>query len=267
LVVVLSPAHAPASVESLDALSRRLSSGSGLAVEVRAAASPVDAIEQLGTRKADAGLLSLDESLLAHEEYQVVPGLQVLRGQGETQFDGVILVMARSTAKKAADLDGGKFGFVDPYSVSGFLLPAQYLKKEGVNVEPRFLGSHARALDALTKGEVSAIATYGNQALGNKDLRILAKTGTVPNEPLIFRKGLLPAKREALSRALKSLTESPEGRRGLLSMADITGFGPVDREAYRSVHDILQAAGKTVYDIVPDGSEVRRLNQPYIDVR
>jgi phosphonate transport system substrate-binding protein len=267
LVIVLSPAHAPAAASPLRAISERIFSDSGLVVEMRVAASPVDAIEQLGTRKADAGILSLDEFLLAHEEYAVAPGLQALRGQGETRFDGVILVAAKSAAKKVADLDGGKFGFVDPYSVSGFLLPAQYLQKEGVKVEPLFLGSHGKALDALLKGEVSAIATYGNQAAGRKDLRILARTGTVPNEPLVFRKGLRPGKREALAKALKDLTGSPEGKKALLSVADITGFGPVDDEAYRSTHDILEAAGKSVYDIVPDGAEVRRLNQPYIDVR
>jgi phosphonate transport system substrate-binding protein len=267
LVVALSPAHAPSSVEALRALSDRLSSGSGLTVDVRAAASPVDAIERLGTRKADAGILSLDEFLLAHEEYEVVPGLQVLRGKGETQFEGVILVMAKSPAKTVADLNGEKFGFVDPYSVSGFLLPAQYLKKEGVKVEPRFLGSHGKALEALLNGEVAAIATYGNQAAGRKDLRILARTGTVPNEPFVFRKGLRPEQREALIRTLKELADSSVGKKAILAMADITGFGPVNVETYRSVHDILESAGKTVYDIVPDGSEVRRLNQPYIDLR
>jgi len=267
LVVVLSPAHAPAAPESLRSISERLSLGSGLTVDVRAAASPLDAIEQLGTRKADAGILSLDEFLLAREEYGVDAGLQVLRGKSETQFDGVILVMAKSTAKKAADLDGGKFGFVDPYSVSGFLLPAQFLKNEGVKVESRFLGSHGKALEALLKGEVAAIATYGNQAAGRKDLRILARTGTVPNEPFVFRGGLRPEKREAITKALKDLADSPEGKKTVLTVADITGFGPVDDKAYRSVHDILESAGRTVYDIVPDGAEVRRLNQPYIDVR
>ena len=33
------------------------------------------------------------------------------------------------------------------------------------------------------------------------------------------------------------------------------------------MHELLREAEKTVYDIVPDGAEVRRLSQPYIDVR
>ncbi|MCX5794200.1 MAG: PhnD/SsuA/transferrin family substrate-binding protein [Elusimicrobia bacterium] len=267
LVVLLSPAHAPASMDSLGAIAGRLSDASGLSVEARVAASPLDAIEQLGTRKADAGILTLEEFLLAREEYGVAAGLQALRGKGETQFDGVILVMAKSTAQKVSDLDGGKFGFVDPYSVSGFLLPAQFLHKEGVQVEAKFLGSHDKAMEALVRGEVAAIATYGHRALKRKDLRVLAMTGTVPNEPFVLRKGLRPEKRDALLKALQGLAGSAEGEKDLLAVADITGFGPVAEQAYRSVHDILEAAGKSVYDIVPEGAEVRRLNQPYMDLR
>ncbi|MDD5629775.1 MAG: hypothetical protein PHU21_11965, partial [Elusimicrobia bacterium] len=69
LVVLLSPAHAPASPESLKLIAEGLSSGARLSVDLRVAASPVDAIEQLGTRKADAGILTLEEFLLAREEY------------------------------------------------------------------------------------------------------------------------------------------------------------------------------------------------------
>ena len=215
LVVVLSPSHIPegwvanpsiplvagAPESALDpkaTLEQKLSEASGLKVSLAAAASPVDAVERLGARKADAGILSVDEFLLAHEEHGVRAGLQVLRGKGETRFDGVILVKVKGGARKAADLAGRKFGFVDPYSVSGFLLPARFLEKEGVKVESVFLGSHRKALRAV---------------------------------------------------------------------ANITGFGPAEAGDYRAMHELLREAEKTVYDIVPDGAEVRRLSQPYIDVR
>jgi phosphonate transport system substrate-binding protein len=283
LVMILSPAHAPAQVTTrcslasevrasapinnpwdfppLRTLQRGLSARSGLNVYVCVAASPVDAIEQLGARKADAGILTLDEFLLAREEYGVEDDLQVLRGDGAPQYESVILVKAQSLARTAADLEGDKFGFVDPYSVSGFLLPAQFLKKEGVKVEARFLGSHAKALEALQNGEVAAIATYGGQGAGMKNLRVLAVAGVVPNEPFVFRKGLQPEKRRALEAALRALAADPDGQQALLSLAGISGLGPVDEKAYRSVHDFLKAAGKSVYDIVPDGDEVKRLKE------
>lgn len=267
LVLLLSPAHAPARSESLAAIQGELSTRSGMNVQLRISATPADAIAQFGTRRADAGILSLDEFLLAHEEYAVRPGLQVLRGKGETRYDGVILVPSKSKARSLADLGGKPFGFVDPYSVSGFLLPALALKKEGVTVEPRFLDSHALALEALLKGEVAAVATYGAQASGRKDVRVLTRTGTMPNEPVVFRGGLRPEKREALEKALAGLAADPETVKLLLSLANITGFGPADNDAYRSVHDLLRDAGKSVYDIVPGSAEILRLNEPYVDLR
>jgi phosphate/phosphite/phosphonate ABC transporter binding protein len=281
LVIIFSPAHAPAQVTTrcslatdaratapinnpwdyppLRTLQRGLSARSGLNVYVCVAASPVDAIEQLGTRKADAGILTLNEFLLAREQYGVEEDLQVLRENGAPQYESVILVKAQSLARKASDLEGDKFGFVDPYSVSGFLLPAQFLKKEGVNVEPRFLGSHAKALEALQNGEVAAIATYAGQGAGMKNLRVLAVAGVVPNEPFVFRKGLQPEKRRALDAALRALATDPDGQAALLALAGISGFGPVDEKVYKSIHDLLKAAGNSVYDLVPNGSEVKRL--------
>jgi len=267
LIVLLSPAHAPEAPEPLRALERSLSSRAGLSVVVRIASSPVDAIEQFGTRRADAGILTLDEFLLAREEYGVRALRQALRGQGAAQYDGVILVRSDSKAKGVRDLNGRKFAFVDPYSVSGFLLPARHLQQAGVAVEARFVGSHGRALAALLRGDVAAIATYADLAAGRRDVRVLTRTGTVPNEPLIFRSGLRPDKREALAAAFQDLAGDTQGRQALLAVADITGWGPVDGEAYRAVHELLRAAGKSVYDIVPDGTEIKRLNQPYLDAR
>jgi ABC-type phosphate/phosphonate transport system substrate-binding protein len=284
LVVLFSPAHIPegwvanpaiplvtaaagAPFDPKAVIEQKLSAASSLNIVLAAASTPLDAIERFGVRKADAGLLTVDEFLLAHQEYETAPGLQVLRGKGETSYDCVILVKAKSAARKPMDLDGGKFGYVDPYSVSGFLLPARFLDREGVKVEPVFLGSHGKALAALDKGEVAAIATYKGRLERRKDLRVLAVTGTAPNEPFVFRKGLLPEKRAALAKALRELTASAEGRRALRAVADITGFGPVEEGAYQAMHELLREAQKSVYDIVPDGAEVRRLNQPYIDAR
>ncbi|MBI5244344.1 MAG: PhnD/SsuA/transferrin family substrate-binding protein [Elusimicrobia bacterium] len=268
LVILFSPSHAPAgSQEPLRFIERGLSSRTGMAVVVKVASSPVDAIDQFGRRAADAGILTLDEFLLAREEYEVREGLQILRGNGETSYDGVILVRAMNAPKDLQALNGLTVAFVDPYSVSGFLLSAQRLREAGVQVEPVFAGSHDKALQALLKGEVAAAATYGDVLAGRLDAAVLARTGTAPNEPLIFRRGLLPAKRDAVASAFKDLAGTAEGKKALKAVANITGFGPVQEDAYRPIHDLIQAAEKTVYDIVPGGEDIRRLNQPYIDVR
>ena len=71
------------------------------------------------------------------------------------------------------------------------------------------------------------------------------------------------AKREKLLAAFSTLADNPEGRRALGAMADITGFRPVDASVYKPIHDLIRSEGKAVYDLVPDGWTIYRLNQPY----
>jgi len=264
LVVVLSPAHAPASSSgALIFLKKYLEAATGMSVNIEVALTPADAIKKFDANQADAGLVTLEEYLVAREEYGVRPALQALRGDGLDAYDGVILTKAAGGAKSVADLAGKKVGFTGPYSVSGFTLPSIYLKKAGVEVNADFSPSHEANLQKLVRGEVYAAATYARQAARQPGLKVLAVTGKVPNEPLIIRRSLRPEKSAALVSAFLKLADTKEGRGALGALADITGFGPADTDVYRPVHDLIRAEGKTVYDLVPDGWYIYRLNQPY----
>jgi len=263
LVVVLSPAHAPVSSGALVFIEKYLEAATGMSIDLKVALSPADAIKKFDADQADAGLITLEEYLVAREEYGVRPVLQALRGNKLSAYDGVILTRAAGGAKSVAGLAGKKVGFTGPYSVSGFTLPSIYLKKAGVEVNPDFSSSHEGNLQKLVKGEVYAAATYARQAARRPGLKILAVTGKVPNEPLVVRRGLAPEKSAALVSAFLKLADTKEGRSSLGALADITGFRPADEDVYRPVHDLIWAEGKTVYDLVPDGWYIYRLNQPY----
>jgi len=264
LVVILSPAHAPAaSSGALAFIEKHLEAATGMSVDLTVAESPAAAIKKFGDDRADAGLVTLEEYLVARAEYGVRPELQVLRGDKLADYEGAILTRSAGGAGAVGELAGKKFGFVGPYSVSGFTLPAIYLKKAGITVASSFSASHEENLNKLLGGEVYAAATYARQASRNKGLKILAFTGKVPNEPLIVRKGLGEEKRKALAAAFMTLTATAEGRRVLGAAADITGFRPVDEAVYKPLHDLILAEGQSVYDLVPNGWEIYRLNQPY----
>lgn len=264
LVVVLSPAHSPsASSGALAVIKKHLESESGLAVDLRVAESPAAAIKQFSSGQTDAGLVTLEEYLVARAEYGVRPELQALRGDRLAEYEGAILTRASGGAGTLAELSGKKFGFVGPYSVSGFTLPAIFLKKAGVMAAADFSPTHEANLRKLVNGEVYAAATYARQVSKHPGLKILAYTGKVPNEPLIVRRSLSPEKRKALASAFSTLSATPEGRRALGAIADITGFRPADEAAYRPLHDLILAEGQSVYDLIPDGWEIYRLNQPY----
>lgn len=265
LIILLSPAHKPGNpAETLGFMKKHLESSTGMSVEVKMAESQAAAINKFGTDEADAGLVTVEEYLVAREEYGMRAELQVLRGDSQADYEGVIL---SKTAGKIADLAGKKVGFVGPYSVSGFTLPSIYLKKAGIAFKPVFSATHEENLKKLLDGEIDAAATYARQAERAKGLKILAVTGKVPNGPLMIRRGLNKEKREALKTAFLTMTSTPEGRSALGTVTDITGFHPVKDEVYRPVHDLIRAEGKTVYDLLPGGWEIYRLNLPYTPER
>jgi len=264
LVVVLSPAHEPQGEPgALDYIKRHLEKETGLSVAVKVEQTPGGTINAFRAGLTDAGLVTLEEYLVAREEYGVHAELQVLRGDKLSEYQGAILTRAASEANTVADLAGKKFGFVGPYSVSGFTLPSVYLKKAGVKVVPDFSPTHEINLKKLINGEVFAAATYARQVSRFPGLKVLAVTGTIPNEPVIVRHSLRPETRKALAAAFLSLGAAPEGRRALAAVADITGFRPADEAVYKPLHEFIRSSGKTVYDLVPEGWDIYRLNQPY----
>jgi phosphonate transport system substrate-binding protein len=267
LVIVLSPAHTPATNAALALIKKHLETATNLTIDLSVAKTPAGAVNAFNSGMADAGLLTLEEYLVAREEYGVQPLLQALRGDKLSDYEGVILTKSVGGAASVADLAGKKFGFVGPYSVSGFTLPAIYLDKAKVKVVPEFSASHDENLKKLTDGAVYAAAAYERQATRAKGLKILAVTGDVPNEPLVVRGSLSTEKQASLKAAFMSLGDTPEGLKALGEMADITGFRPADSMVYKPLHDLLLEHGKAVYDLVPNGWDIYKLNQTYIPER
>ncbi|OGR98079.1 MAG: hypothetical protein A2016_02580 [Elusimicrobia bacterium GWF2_62_30] len=263
LVVVLSPAHAP-SAGALDFLKKHLESATAMTVRLDVAATPADTIKKFSAGLADAGLVTVEEYLVAREEYGVHAPLQALRGNSLAEYEGAIVTLAAGGAKSAEELAGKKVGFVGPYSVSGFTLPCIYFTKAGITPVREYAAGHDAAVKKLMAGEVAAIATYAAQAARRPGLKILAVTGKVPNEPVIVRSSLSPEKRTLLVSAFMTLGDTKAGRTALAELADIKGFRSVDEAVYKPLHDLLLSEGKAVYDLVPDGWEIQRLSQPYM---
>lgn len=265
LVVVFSPEHAPVGTrEPLLFIKNYLGERTGMTVEVKTAVSSLDVIDMLGSDKADVAFMTTEEYLVAREEYRVEAALQVTRRAGQTQYDAVILAKAAGGPKDAAGLAGKKFAFADPYSISGYFLPSAFLKKEKVKVRPVFAGSHKAALAALLSGNADAAATYADAAKGQPGLRVVAVTGTAPNEPVVVRRGLLAEKRQAVEAALLGLPGTPAGKKALGAVADISGFTAVSEAPYKAMHEAILAAGKSVYDLLPEGWQMRQLNEHYM---
>lgn len=256
IVFMLSPEHgAKLNANDRKALEEMLLRESSLHVDIRTAASSLDAIEAFD-RAADVGILSLFEYVLARSEYSVEAAFQVIRRGGSTGYAGVILTRADGPIRSVEDLGGKRLAYSDPFSTSGFVFPAKLLADAGVKPASEFAGSHEMALARLRAGEVDAAATFAAAAEHDPTLRVLARTDTIPNEPVFFRHWLKPELKTRLATAIERVAATPEGARILKSIADIEGIRPISDESYLELNNVIRAAGSTVYEVVPEGVRV-----------
>ncbi len=258
VVLILSPSHGDASVAAR--LGAALSTSSGLTIEVRSARTRAEAVAATGLASVDGGILPIFDYLLAHQEFGVRAGLQLVRGDGERATAGVILVRDDSPITALTQLAGQPIAFVDRSSTTGYLLAARLLQEQRIDVRPVFTGDHVASLSQLTAGTVAAAATYRHQRAG---LRVIAAAGTVPNEPLFFHPRLPDATRDRILAAFVGLATTTDGRALLGQLAEATGVAPIDDAAYGEVNDLLAATRQRLVDLVPEGRRlVERRHQP-----
>lgn len=235
----------------------------GLEVEFRVATSSLEALQFFESEfdgHGDLGLLPLFDYALARHQYGVSAGLQVLRGTASSEYAGVLVVRSNAAETSFTQLAGKRLAYADPFSTSGFIYPASMLAEAGIEVEPSFAGGHRQAVDQVLAGNVDAAATY-EAAANDSRIRILAHTPPIPNEPIFFRQDLRPEKRQALEEAILAFAQTPEGRDFFLAAADITGVRTVGDEGYEATFGAIRAAGKRVYDVVPEGTRLEAENR------
>ena len=141
--------------------------------------------------------------------------LTMKESDGSTSYISVIFVKASSPYKTLDDLRGHTMAFADVNSASGFLVPRYYLRKEGKDPENFFsryifAGGHEQSVSSVLTGTTDAGVTWasgvGEQSEGftrgilrrmvqagdldMKDIRIIWKSGPIPNGPFVMRKRL-----------------------------------------------------------------------------
>lgn len=254
LVLILSPAHgAHLRPEQLASFGAFLGSRSGRAVKVQVATSPDKAVEAFAKRDADMGLVGVFDYLFAHREFGAQAVLQVLRGEGRSEYAADLVVRTDGNIHAVADLSGRKVAFVDRYSTSGFVLPVKLLADAGVKPIIEFAGSHEAALGRLRAGAVDAAATFHGAVAQDTGLRVLATSTPIPNEPVVVRRYLDDTMRDRLVAALCDYAATADGRLVLGQAAGITGFRPTSDERYRLVEGLVRDAGKSIEALVPGG--------------
>lgn len=167
------------------------------------------------------------------------------------------------------DLEGKSFGFGDPNSTSGYLIPSIEIPKEyGVTMESgdffgevKFTGGHEQTIIAVKNGDIDAGVTWAD-GLGNWedgynsgafrkavdagliDMNNYVKiwqSNTIPEGPIVLRQALPENVKLDVTALMASLPAlDPDCAYGVLA-GEANGLQPINHEAYTSIIEARKA--------------------------
>ena len=162
------------------------------------------------------------------------------------------------------DMKGKVFGFGDPNSTSGYLIPSieipQY--KEGITMESgayfgevKFTGGHEQTIVAVNNGDIDGGVTwadgqgnwedgYNSGALRKavdaglidmNDLVQIWKSKPIPEGPIVLRKDLPQDVKDTMIALVDNMFDTDKDCTYSISAGESLGFDPITHEAYVSV--------------------------------
>ena len=168
------------------------------------------------------------------------------------------------------DMEGKVFGFGDPNSTSGYLIPSieipQY--KDGVTMESgeyfgevKFTGGHEQTIVAVNNGDIDGGVTWadaqGNWEDGNNsgalrkavdaglvdmnEMVQIWKSNVIPEGPVVLRKALPDEVRATMTALVDGLHERDADCAYGVAAGDTLGFQPVTHDTYISIVEARKA--------------------------
>ena len=213
-------------------------------------------VEAFGSGRADVAGLNTFGYLLANRKYGAEARLVVVR-HGKTTYQSAIIAK-KGRFKSVKDLSGKKFAYVDPASLSGYILPAKFLKDEDVKVgESVFAMTHDNVVSMVYQGRVDAGSTFyspPDPKGGIRDARLWVKTqypdveskveilkltNEIPNDPIVFRKDVPEDMKTTIAAAFMKLAQTDDGRKALDSVYGATDLRAATEADYAEVKEMV----------------------------
>jgi phosphonate transport system substrate-binding protein len=202
--------------------------------------------ELLREGEVDAAFVCGGPYVDGHKEF----GMELLAAPvvyGKAVYFSYIIVNKDSHIRSFKDLLGKRFAFTDPLSNSGKLFPTYMLAR--MNETPDtffnsyiFTNTHDKAIKAVALGIVDGAAVDGlvweyadrtNPEFTSRT-KIIEKSPPFGVPPVVVRRGLDPALKEALREILLNAHNDKKGREILGNMM-IDRFRPIGDSAYDSI--------------------------------
>ncbi len=223
-------------------------------------ASFIAVVEAFGTDKVDVAAINTFSYLMANAKYGAEAKLRVVREGEQTSYKGQFIARANSGINSIEDINGRKMAYVDPSSTSGYILPKAELDDKGIKPsETVFAMRHDNVVMMVYQGQVDAGATYyappdlKTGKIMDARMRVMQQfpdvalqvkivgfTEDIPNDPWVFRKSMNEAMKEKIIAALLKFVQTPEGKKALFDIYDITGLIPTKDSDYDGLRAVLE---------------------------
>ena len=130
------------------------------------------------------------------------------------------------------------FAYVDRYSGSGFYFPNLYMVAQGIDplaffARVEFTQSHRSSILGVIDGTYDAAAVFSASLVDkNADgLKVIARTGPIPNDPIVVREDLDTGLKSRIVNALLQMHTDPDGAEELKNIKALRGTDKFVAEA------------------------------------
>ena len=194
----------------------------------------------------------------------VEPVLVKVNLDGSIGYYSIGFARADSGITSLDDMEGKVFGFGDPNSTSGYLIPSveipQY--KDGITMESgdyfsevKFVGGHEQTVVAVNNGDVDGGVTwadgqgawedgYNSGALRKavdaglvdmNDLVEIWRSNEIPEGPIVLRKSLPADIKEKMTDLIAGMYDADKDCTYNISAGESLGFRPIGHDNYLSI--------------------------------
>jgi phosphonate transport system substrate-binding protein len=223
-------------------------------VELVIGTSYPDVAAMLLDGRADLAILPAQIYVRLKKEHEHVKLLVSTIMDGETTYNSYLVVRDDSGVDRVEKLAGRRMVFGQRESASGYLYPVAYFDSMHINPEAFF----AERYFARNQDDVVNLVLSGRYDAGavssrvykrilaehpqGKHLRILAKTGRPPFDPLAASPRLDDGLADEIRRLLLSVTSRDDDGKRVLQTVDpqLNGFAPVRDEQYDDVRRVAR---------------------------
>ncbi len=200
----------------------------------------------------------------------VEPVLVKINLDGSYGYHSIGFARADSGITSLDDMADKAFGFGDPNSTSGYLIPSIEIPtyKDGVTMEPgdyfadvRFTGGHEQTIVAVNNGDIDGGVTwadgqgnwedgYNSGALRKavdaglvdmNDLVEIWKSKPIPEGPVVLRKSLPTEVKAEMTALVDGMYDMDRDCTYAISAGESLGFDPITHDAYLSIIAARQA--------------------------